>query len=306
MATLAQRFLPILCFLLLATPAIAQEKKDSKPQAVTMNTKDGVVLNATYLPGNRGRKTVPILLIHGWDGSRADMGAFALGLQRLGHAVLVPDLRGHGRSTKVSINGIEETIDREAMRKPAIEGGIALDLQACKKFLLEKHNDAELNIETLCLIGADSGAIFALNYAAFDWSKPQLPAYKLGRDVAAVVLLSPPRSFKGITTQKALVNPVIRNGIAVLIAAGQQDRKSYSAAKRLHNSLERFREEPENIAEKTLFFLEPDTSLTGADLLKGQGLRVAQDVAQFINLRLVQNPDVPEWKFRRSPTASDE
>ena len=291
----------------LSTTVAGQDKKDgpAKPEAVSLETKDGVALNATYLAGNKGKKTVPILMIHGWDGIRADMGPTALALQRRGHAVLLPDLRGHGRSTKATVNGEEVTIEREKMRKGQIEA-VAFDLQACKKFLLEKHNKGEVNIELLCLIGADAGAVFALNFAAYDWSKPQLPAFKLGRDVGALVLLSPPASFKGVTSKRATVHPVIRERMSILIAAGKQDRKGFSAAKRLYSGLERARgDEPEAIAERTIFFVEPQTSLSGADLLKGRGLQVADNVAQFIDLRLVQNPDAPEWIERRKPGGSD-
>ncbi len=287
---------------LLTTSLPAQDKEGGppKPKAVSFETKDGVSLNGTYLAGTRGKKTVPILMVHGWDGSRADMGPTALALQRRGHAVLLPDLRGHGRSTKISINGEEITIERDKMRKAQIES-VGLDLQACKKFLLEEHNKGAVNIELLCVVGADAGAVFALSFAAYDWSKPQLPAFKLGRDVAALVLLSPPASFKGVTSKGATGHPVIRKNIAMLIAAGKQDRKGYSAAKRLYSGLERFRDEPEALAERTLFLVEPETSLSGANLLKGRGLQVADNVAQFIDLRLVQNPDAPEWTERRKP-----
>ncbi len=296
----------IMPFLALSSPLAAQDKKDGPPapKAVTLNTKDGVILNCIYFPGTRKKKTVPIMMVHGWDGSREDMAATAAALQRLGHAIILPDLRGHGRSTTISINGVDETIDREKMRPNDIRT-VNFDLQACKKFLLEQHNAGELNIELLCIVGAGESTIFAMNFAAYDWNKKQLPAYKIGRDVAALALLSPTNSFKGVTNKTAMAHPVVQRKLAIMVAAGRQDRSSYSAAKRIYNRFEKYREKKEDATERDLFLVEPDTSLSGAQLLRGRGLRVAADLAQFINLRLVRNPNIPEWELRRKPGSTE-
>ena len=118
-------------------------------------------------------------------------------------------------------------------------------------------------------------------------------------------MLSPPKSFKGITGKAATTHPVIRSKVSILIAAGKEDRTSYSDSKRLHKAFERFREIPKDPAERQekqdLFFLEPDTSLVGTELLRARGLNVMQDIARFINLRLVaKQKDLP-WSERKSP-----
>ena len=75
------------------------------PQNVTLRaTVDGVPLAATFYPTplekEAAKEAVPVILLHQFKGSRADYNGLALALQKAGCAVLVPDLRGHGHSTR--------------------------------------------------------------------------------------------------------------------------------------------------------------------------------------------------------------
>jgi len=82
----------------------SSKKKDDKklPHRKILNflTDDGLRLTLTYYPGTKGKETVPIVLLHMWKQSRVDYKDLALFLQSKGHAVIVPDLRGHGQSTR--------------------------------------------------------------------------------------------------------------------------------------------------------------------------------------------------------------
>ena len=89
----------------LSSPAVwAQEKKSAKEEEktsedVTLDTKDGVFLRCTYYPGPEKKTTVPLILLHDWDGNRGELHGLATFLnQTLNHSVIVPDLRGHGVS----------------------------------------------------------------------------------------------------------------------------------------------------------------------------------------------------------------
>jgi|GEM_PF-4275914 len=42
-----------------------EEEKIPDPEEVVLTTKDGVDLNATFYGGNRGKKSVPIICLHG-------------------------------------------------------------------------------------------------------------------------------------------------------------------------------------------------------------------------------------------------
>jgi pimeloyl-ACP methyl ester carboxylesterase len=59
---------------------------------------DGMILSATYYRGANGKDSVPIVLLHGRGGSRGDFDPILPALLKEGMAVLVPDIRGHGRS----------------------------------------------------------------------------------------------------------------------------------------------------------------------------------------------------------------
>ena len=66
-----------------------------------LRTGDGLELALTYYPGTKGKQTIPVVLLHGWKQSRNDYKDLAPALQKLGYAVIVPDLRGHGESTRL-------------------------------------------------------------------------------------------------------------------------------------------------------------------------------------------------------------
>ena len=58
----------------------------------------GLRLARAIILAARARKNVPIVLLHMWKQSRADYKDLAVYLQSQGYAVIVPDLRGHGRA----------------------------------------------------------------------------------------------------------------------------------------------------------------------------------------------------------------
>ena len=251
-----------------------------------------------------GKEVVPIIMVHGWDNSRRDFDVLASGLQRMGHAVIVPDLRGHGSSTVRKLpNNQDQELDREKMHRQDMAGFVA-DIEAVRKYLLKKNNAGELNMELLCIIGADVGAIAAVNWASYDWSRQQLPAFKRGQHVKALVLLSPKQSHKGFTLSKAMRHGVIRGGLSMMLVVGAQDRKALGDTKALHKQLERFHKEPpadERLDKKDLFKFETATSLQGTKLLRARGLNVNTFIARFIELRLVRKTEDYPWNERKSP-----
>ena len=114
-------------------------------QSLPLDTRDGVVIRCSYYPGGfienlktkevtpvPGTEVIPILMLHGWDGQRTDYDYTASFLQRLGHAVLVPDLRGHGESLVRRQGAREIQIDRGALNTAEIRS-MVLDIEACKK-----------------------------------------------------------------------------------------------------------------------------------------------------------------------------
>ena len=308
----------VLTALALATTALAQdddEKKIPEPEDITLETKDGVQLKCTWYAGINGKNTVPVIIVHGWDGNRGQYDRLALFLQSKeggGHAVIVPDLRGHGGSTTWKMpNGDEEDIDRERFTRNDIGAMVQYDMEAVKKHLMEENNAGDLNIELLTVIGSEFGGLIALGFAAQDWSWQQLPTIKQGRDVKALVLISPAMSFKGVTALQPLKHEAVRKRLSVLIVAGRKDRYGYRDAKRMYSQLEPHHQLPRDATtdqireKKDLFLFEPDTSLSGQQLITAPGLNVASTIKSFIDLRLVDKREDFEWTDRTSPFGRD-
>jgi alpha-beta hydrolase superfamily lysophospholipase len=285
------------------------------PEDVTLETKDGVSIRATWYAGTAKKEAAPIIMVHGWEGQRGEYDAFARALQGIGHATIVPDLRGHGQSTTQKLpNGNTRDLAASSLRLSDLKA-MVLDLEACKKFLLTKHNAGECNIEMLCVVGAELGSLVAMHWAALDWSAPDLPAFKQGRDVKAVVLLSPVSSFRGLTLKDALAVPAVLSRLSVMIVAGKEDTKGTAEARRVFNNFQGHHPKPpadaeEQAKKQDLFFVQAETKLTGTKLLE-RGIRVGGDGApssvpseiatKIIKWRLVDRKGEFPWTERRSP-----
>jgi pimeloyl-ACP methyl ester carboxylesterase len=270
------------------------------PEEISLDTKDGMTLKATFYPGTAKKEAVPVIMVHGLEGSRGDFHALATQLQTMGHASIVPDLRGHGQSkAQKRADGSSITLEAEKLNRPMLEA-MDYDIQACKKYLMEKNNTGELNIEQLCVIGSEFGAILAVRWAAADWNLPQLPAYKQGQDVKALVLLSPPSSVKAVTLREAL--PALPANMSILIIAGSKDGKSAAEAKKLHGQLQLHHSKSD---DKDLFLLQPENALSGVKLLGNavaiDGVPVRNMIGNFIDKRLVQRKAEFVWQERKNP-----
>src|SRR5262245_11556684 len=293
----------------IGAPLLAQApaaKKPPAPEDVTLKTKDGVNIRATYFGGLAKKNSVPIIMLHGWEGQRGEYDTLALGLQGKGCSIIAPDLRGHGQSTTQKLaDGSTRELDASKLR-PAELQEAWLDVEACKSFLMDKNNLGELNINALCVIGADFGAILALRWAALDLTAPPLLTAKQGQDVKALVLLSPMQSFKGLTIREALAVPAVQRELSMMIVCGNKDTKSLPDAKRLHSGLQKFHPDPGNDRDaiekkKDLFLVEAETSLSGTKLL-ATGLPVMGNIARFIDLRLINKLPEYAWSDRRRAT----
>jgi pimeloyl-ACP methyl ester carboxylesterase len=217
---------------------------------------------------------------------------FATALQSVGHAVLVPDLRGHGGSVATVMN---LRLDHTVMKGAAF-ANMYRDVDAAKKFLFAENNEGRLNIELLTVLGADLSAVVATNWAGRDWSWPQLPAYKQGRDVKCLILLSPTLNFNGY--RAALKHPIFRTPLPlIMMAVGTRDSEALEQAEGIYKILERSRAGAPN----TIKLVKADTELQGADLLTFRNLRVDHQAALFIFENIAKNVASFPWRERRSP-----
>lgn len=277
----------------------AGKKGPPAPEEISLPTRDGVELGATFFPGTKGKETVPVILVPGFKGSQNDYQRLAANLQKQGHAVLAVDLRGHGASKKLKAS--EKPLEPDTMSADQYYRMVDTDMERFKKFLMEKHNAGELNIELLCVVGADMGAIVALEWARIDWSWPVLATGKQGQDVRALVLISPVFAAKHLKLGQVLsFRPVMEN-LSILILVGEQDAKGLREAKRLNNSFKKYHPDvpqDQQLERKNLFFYPLKTSLSGSKLIAAKGLNTDKLIEEFIKYRLVNKAKDYPWKQR--------
>ncbi len=288
------------------------KKKLPPPQNVAFKTRDGVHIGATYYPSpwekEMQKEAVPVILLHSFKGSRAEFNDLALALQDAGCAVLAPDLRGHGQSTRrINSDGKEVEIEQALMNHQDFEAMGHADLQtsgdveACNKFLRIKNNSKELNIDKLVIVGSEMGAEVAINWAESDWSWPVLPgAPKQGQDVKALVLLSPQWSFRGLPVGNAIGDHDFVSRLSWLILVGEQDPKIFPESKRLYQALLR---SPLPLAsdapgKPAVSFRTYPTSLQGSQLLARNFTSIAE-IVKFIDQQV--GKAVHPWTDRKSP-----
>ena len=288
--------------------AEAQKKKQKQATQVVpklrfqrLTTSDGVHLRCAYyespLTKTQGKQVFPMVLVHGFGGGASDFHYLAQGLQGLGFSVAVPDLRGHGKSlTRTLANGAQVAISRQKM-KPKDKASMLLDLGAVKGFLLLENNAGHLNIEKLCVVGAAEGALLAMNWALYDWSRQDLPAFEIGKDIRGLILLSPPKSFGRFNAQGPLQHQFILRQMPMLIAVGQGDRTASKDAERLYSKLEGRRKAGGNTATG-LFVSTANTNLQGAELLNPR-LPITKGIVDFMKRMRSQSDRFPAWTEQR-------
>ncbi|MFN9344145.1 MAG: alpha/beta hydrolase [Planctomycetota bacterium] len=234
-----------------AKPATAslKPKAEELPPArdLTLQTKvTGNLVNSapvnlvcTWLAGTHQKDTVPIILVHDWGADRSTLLPLAQHLQReLGCAVLVPDLRGHGESR--TLVGSSKRLDAAQFNKNEIPLA-AEDLEACKRFLKERHNAGELNLEMLTLVACGKSAALAASWSAADWHWPPSKGLKQGQDVKQLILLSPVRKFETFNLSALVKTPLFSepkfNGLTTALFWDSRDEESERDAAALETVL---------------------------------------------------------------------
>lgn len=275
----------------------AQKKEIPQPESIQLVTKKtGLQLNATYFGSNLEKEAAPIILLHPWEEQGALYGKFAKELQNMGYAVLVPDLRGHGRSTQAAV-ARDGKIDLAKMGKVDYGYIIAEDMEALKGFLIVEHNKGNLNIELLSVIGVGEGAMFGTLWSINDWSFPSLPGLKQGQDVKSLVLISPVMTMKGLNAESSLRNPIFRQ-LSFFLIAGSSSGQSKNID-RIMKTLEKSHTYNEkDLNASNMWLAEPNTSLDKAQFVNKQpGLAKAVD--NFLTARVKPLAKQLPWAERK-------
>ncbi|MDO4569521.1 MAG: hypothetical protein Q4D38_03960 [Planctomycetia bacterium] len=258
-----------------------------------LKTKDGVLLSATYYPGNRGKKSVPIILLHDWSGSRADFETLAPILQAEGYAVLVPDLRGHGRSKQLEV-GPEKLEEIKLPSNPTagyFNEMLNFDLPKLKLFLMKENNGGELNIDKLCVGGIGMGGYLGAYFAAGDWNprvKRRKENPRMG-DVKAFLMISPPKSIRGARNVKfagALTNANWNANLSCLILCGESNDKLIASPKTLEAQLRKCCSK--TTMEESVFPLVVEMDAEGKDLIAAEDSPAVDIILDFLHVRLYE------------------
>ena len=294
------------------TPEKEKDVPPPAPKTVWLETTDMWRIHCLYYAPKEdvrdGKEVVPIIMLHGWGGQGGEYSFLAVGLQTFGYAVMVPDLRGHGRSVgRRKLDGDYSTVKYDDAKSfgPIEAKNMVNDVEAVKKWLVARNNEGEVNIDMLCVIGSEFGAALALNWAALDWSWPATTAGKQGQDVKALVLLSPSmQNAKGYTCAEALGKQAIMQNLSVSIAVGDKGREALSSAKRIYSRLESGRpklpqDEGERERKQSLFWVPADTDLQGTRLLD-RNLPVNLEILKFLKRRLLWKQEDFPWSERKS------
>lgn len=292
------------------------------PVSVELETSDGVLLKGTFFQADKAGKETPIVVMLADEGeSPAIFDQVALGLQfavqdekQATISVLAIGLRGQGDSTRVrGADGVFTDLRGSRLEQGDAVAMVGRDMEAIRQFLVEKNDAGELNLNRLAYFGVGLGALIATNAAAVDWEVPILARGKQGRDVKALVLVSPPWRQLGLEMLAPLRQEGVNSEVAFLLTYGGKDKQARDTVARVLRQLpkedgpasRRGRAEPEEgddaaKAKPTyprLVDLPGDSALQGADWLKQAGRTGEKRIGQFLQEHLVK-PAHP-WIRRR-------
>jgi dienelactone hydrolase len=191
-------------FCLMAVAALAAGKRSQ------FVTEDGVkIVGSVWMP--EGGKAPAVILLHMWRRDRTDWNDFAETLLKNGYAVVSIDLRGHGESVNTDDGktlNYKEFADEDCR-------DMVKDVVPVLRYL---RDDRRVDSTKIAIIGASIGANMALRAAAAD------------PGIAAVVLLSPGKTYRGVTAETAMIDYGKR---PVLIAASEEDKYAATSSQRL-------------------------------------------------------------------------
>lgn len=295
-----------------------QEGELAPPENLVLDTKDGVSLRCTYFApaesaDEAGSNVVPIILLHDWNGDRKQLLEFGEFLQNKGHAVIAPDLRGHGQSLRVA--GSDELIDASDFKKPQVFSA-RRDIERCKKYLVQRHNDGDVNIDLLSLLAVGETGVLAVQWTLSDWF--DFPAYntdgiKQGQDVKSIVLISPTKKLSGVSILPSLKHPLFTgsNGAAIpMLILWSATDESVKDSQSIFNSLQKARPDPSKIedrderASKTTLFSVPvnKSRFSGVELMETQRVKGLWEYIEdtMFTRKVKSNADRFPWKTRKA------
>jgi len=288
----------ILLPLLPATATDAQE-----PQNLILTAADEWPIHISYYnakPGRGDRERPVVVLLTAANGEKGGVTRriwkeTAEHLFKNKFAVVTVDLRKHGDSL------LEDGGRRNRFRTSDYRSMVLGDMEAVKAFLVERHQDEQLNIRKLGIVASGASCLVASAFALNDWNKlphPDAPRMEertpRGQDVRALVMISP-RKTPGFSTSrilKPLSNP--EWGIAFRIYHSSTNKDEETFARRLYRYVEL------NSAEYgDLRSIDSRPGSAEKFLVGRLGDYFRKDVTKYLQTHLTELES--PWRTRQSP-----
>jgi len=270
------------------------QRADDKPkfseEEVFLTTKDQFQLSAMWYQGELKKSAAAVLLLHDLGRDGREMQNLATFFAANGHCVLVPDLRGHGKSA-VDAAGNRFQPTRWGARELLL---LQEDIEACKKFLILKNDEEVCNIELMMIVACGASNIPALSWSVLDWSYAPA-AVKQGQDVKGLIMLSPVRSHHGLQVTPLLRTPLISGRghpkpLEIMIVAGgegRQNREARGIYSVLSNHRGR-RDEADDWERHNLFLFSASSGFEGIDLVERHADWVPDRIMDFLEFRILR------------------
>lgn len=280
------------------------------PEMLTLQS-DGInIMAALFQSPNAedpelAKAIVPMILVHDWGGSMNDLGPLAQYLQSVGHTVIVPDLRGHGRS--VTMANSPQPLDYKDFNRAQV-ATISRDIEQCKRKLIDLNNDGKLNISMLSVLAVGDMCPIVTEWTLTDWSYQTIGAMKQGQDVQSLILVSPPKKFQQMSMAKLIRHPLLSGGAAVEIPTliiYAEDGESAKDSSALYNLMQRKRPPSKasdadvRWAQQSLYELSIPGSADGTQLL-APNPAVYRYLGMFNFYKVSKNADNFPWGSRAS------
>lgn len=276
-----------------ATSPDRSEDPDLSPRTVTLRTHDGLSLRSFYFPSAKGKRAIPVLLVHEWGGQGSPYSGLVEAFREVGCAVLVPEYRGHGGSREqVDVRGNAVTLDPGAMRRFDALAVINADLEAARSFLKDENNEGRLNLNAMAVVGVGEGALLAAHWVIADWRFPSVGAKKQGQDVKALVMVSPQRNFMGIGIDPILRDPTFL-GLPVMVMAGA-DSPEAGEAERIARQLESMKRRVGRGRALRFAQVMPGTNLSGPRLINDVREAIPA-IVRFVTNEIDTSPEQTPW-----------
>lgn len=290
-------------------------KKDGEveippPEMLTLQS-DGInIMAALFTSPNAedpelAKVIAPMILVHDWGGSMNDLGPLAQYLQSVGHTVIVPDLRGHGRS--VTMENTPQELDYNDFTRAQI-ATVTKDIEQCKRKLITFNNEGKLNISMLSVLAVGDMCPMATEWTLRDWSFQNAGSIKQGQDVQSLILVSPPRKFQQSSMSQLVKHPLLSGGrgveIPTLVLYGQ-NADSAKDSSSIYNLMARKRPPSDAAdadvrwAQQSLFEMALPGAGEGAQLLQPNP-RLFRFIGMFNFYKISKNADNIPWASRAS------